>query len=231
MDVSKERNTLLCLDTKHFFTFSHSICYRKQFQSILAKRNIHSFKHTIHVTQHNVSRHADSPEGENTAYETPRTSQETVNGMAWYCQKGMKYHKFSLFTNSQSKKCHNVSRRSDNSTRDCQWDGMVLSGDEISPQVFTVHKFTVKEVSASQRSAERPGSTKASDMGLGEEFVEPLHKVRAPRHHAETGIKQLLQALQVLLGHLKGDLLQTNGAVTHMQCYTKCKVTLSAMLH
>ena len=113
MDVSKERNTLLCLDTKHFFTFSHSICYRKQFQSILAKRNIHSFKHTIHVTQHNVSRHADSPEGENTAYETPRTSQETVNGMAWYCQKGMKYHKFSLFTNSQSKKCHNVSRRSD----------------------------------------------------------------------------------------------------------------------
>ena len=108
---------------------------------------------------------------------------------------------------------------------------MVLSGDETLPQVFTVHKFTVKEVSTSQRSAERPGSAKTSDMALGEEFVEPLHEVRATRHHAKTGIKQLLQALQVLLGHLKGDLQQTNGAVTHMQCYTKCKVTLSAVLH
>ena len=112
----------------------------------------------MHV-KHKVSRHADSPEGENRRrMELPRTSQETVNGMAWHCQKEMKYHhKFSQFTNSQSKKCHNVSRRSDspegensiqNSRRDCRWDGMVLSErDEISPQVFTVDKFTVKEVS------------------------------------------------------------------------------------
>ena len=191
MDVSKERNTLLCLDTKHFFTFSHSICYRKQFQSILAKRN----KYTLLQTYHSCY--------------TTQCFKACWQSWGWK---------------------HSV-RNSKNFTRNCQWDGMVLSErDEIS-QVFTVHKFTVKEVSASQRSAERPGSTKASDMGLGEEFVEPLHKVRAPRHHAETGIKQLLQALQVLLGHLKGDLLQTNGAVTHMQCYTKCKVTLSAMLH
>ena len=88
-----------------------------------------------------------------TAYRTPRTPEETVGGMAWYCQKEMKYHhKFSQLTNSQSKKCHNVSRHSDspegensvqNSKRDCQWDGMVLSeGDKISPQVFTVQKFT-----------------------------------------------------------------------------------------
>ena len=123
-----------------------------------------------------------------TAYKTPRTSQEIVNGMAWHCQKEMKYHhKFSQFTNSQSKKCPHH---------------------------------------ASQRSAERPGSTKASNVALGEEFVEPLHKVGAPRHHAETGIKQLFQALQVLLGHLKGDLQQTNGAMLHIS-----NATLNAMLH
>ena len=98
----------------HIFTFC--LCYRKHSFKVFWQREIctPSFLtyHSCYTTQ--CSKACDSPEGENTAYETPRTSQETVNGMAWYYQKGMKYHhKFSQFTNSQSKKCHNVSRRSD----------------------------------------------------------------------------------------------------------------------